>query len=553
MKYYLPTSTLNFDCILSSQKIFPPLMYKSGVLWWNQFELTSGDDGRAIVLYSKCPDWTIDDCDRDNYPMVVEVDRAFKRADIVELNGLKAVVLYRPIEFSQLDVAQGRIRFLFRNEKEKCRIVGKTFIGVSECKISLLVEGDYSAICDLMPTAKKHLCKLCEVNAELRAKLAGVDGKSVEESASDYREERERGAELGYRVGLFVKTLRLGSFIDAFRVPLTFAEWQAKILPKPFSLILHKFCSRGAMTWNPNRVAIVDLCTDVWYECFKDKEMDGSVVEDNTKVHLSLRRIAEHWANPEVDYKVKTEKNVYMQSYAAFLECGTSVAKYLHFANDLSLKCPEYLFSLYGAVVGYTYFSRALLDVRAYSGYGMISQVPVASSLTKVSIGRPHGDSESKTNATRIVAPSDNGSSVTHLEQLPKQQSVGRADYKQTYMNLGEVENANQMEMHNELMLVDDPSLIDEVRREFAQQMIPEKLDELINFLRHFSKAYLKGGFYGKNPDKYKRENPDLISHLMNCMLSKNNAMKLNFEWDSTDVRHKFETFLNKRYIRSGR
>ena len=52
MKCYFPTSTLNFDCILSSQKVFPSLMYKSGTLWWNHFELTSGDDGRTIVLYT---------------------------------------------------------------------------------------------------------------------------------------------------------------------------------------------------------------------------------------------------------------------------------------------------------------------------------------------------------------------------------------------------------------------------------------------------------------------------------------------------------------------
>ena len=119
MKCYFPTSTLNFDCILSSQKVFPSLMYKSGTLWWNHFELTSGDDGRTIVLYTKCPKWTIEDLERDNYPMVVEIDRPFKKSEIVELSGLKAVVLQRPLEFSQLDMAQGKVRFLFRSEKEK--------------------------------------------------------------------------------------------------------------------------------------------------------------------------------------------------------------------------------------------------------------------------------------------------------------------------------------------------------------------------------------------------------------------------------------------------
>lgn len=80
MKYYLPTTTLNFDGILSSQMIAPAGMYRPDTLWWNRFELATGQRRDALALYSKIPTWTIDDPDRDNYPLVIEFDKTVLKA-----------------------------------------------------------------------------------------------------------------------------------------------------------------------------------------------------------------------------------------------------------------------------------------------------------------------------------------------------------------------------------------------------------------------------------------------------------------------------------------
>ncbi len=552
MKCYFPTSTLNFDCILSSQKVFPPSMYKSGALWWNHFESTSGDDGRTIVLYSKCPMWAIDDKERDNYPMVVEIDRPFKKAEFIELSGLKAVVFRRPIEFSQLDLAQGKVRFLFRNEKEKCRITGKAFIGVSECKISFSVERDYPNACGLMPTARNKLCNLDEVSSELRGKLTDAEVASNEEcSVADYLEERERGAELGYKVGGFVKALRYGCFLDAYRIPIAFDEWRSKILPEPFSLILDKLCARGAMSWDPNRAAIVSLCRDVWYECFNGKRLDGNVVKSGTPIHASLQQLAQHWANPEITYKIGAEKNAYMQSYAAFLECGTSVTKYHRLANDPNLNCPEYLFALYGAVVGYTFFSRSLLDIRAYSEIRSIPFVRDAQPLATAAHGsciRRNIDGEIGANLNRMQSSFLDGVNDESKGQLLRQQSTKHADSSQ--MDLFEEADANQLKTPDKLLLVDDIELADAVRTEFSQ-MASERLEALISVIKCFAKKYSVGEYYASHPEKYRRANPDLIQHLLSCMSSQNEMVRdLNFAWDSQDEKMKFELFLKARYLK---
>jgi len=550
MKCYFPTSTLNFDCILSSQKVFPSLMYKSGTLWWNHFEMTSGDDGRTIVLYTKCPKWTIADLERDNYPMVLEIDRPFKKSEIVELGGLKAVVLHRPLEFSQLDMAQGKVRFLFRNEKEMRRTTGKAFIGVSECKVSVSVDNDYPEACGLMPTATNKLCDLGKASAELRDKLAEVAVEPVEECpVKDYREERVRGAELGYQVGRFVKALRFGCFLDAFRIPLSFDEWRARILPEPFSLILDKFCSRGELPWDPNRAAMVTLCKDIWYECFNGKRVDGILIKSGTPIHASLQQIAQHWATPEVAYKIGTEKNVYMQAYAAFLECGTSVSKYHRLANDQTLKCPEFLFALYGAIVGYTFFSRSLLDIRAYSEFRSTPFAREVQPATGALGSAMTSDAASriKSNLNRGSASSDGGTDVNQQMQFPPQR--GAAHVSNGQMDLFEALDEKQM-MSDKSVLVDDPTLADAVRIEFSY-MVPERLEALIRVIKGFAKKYSFGEYYGSRPEKYRRTNPDLIQHLLSCMSSQNEMVRdLNFSWDSPDEKLRFEHFLKERYIK---
>lgn len=368
MKYYFPTTTLNFDSILSSQLISPAGMYRPDTLWWNRFELVVGQRNDSIVLYNKIPTWTINDLDRDNYPLVIEIDKTFSKWQKQEYpleKNIKAVVVTVPISFTALELEQGKVRFLFRNAEEMERMLIKVFTSVAECKVMNSIRFDLPNVFSILPKGKTISL---ETAADKLAKILTEtpDVETLEYPSELVKEERERGAALGYQVGRYAKSLRSGSFVDAFRVPLSYAEWKEKILPEPFTAILDYLCSRSIQHWDPNRVAIVSFCRERWGDCFKGKKVAGKEVLEETPLHISLQAIARHWLSPEEEYWISKEKDQYMQAFAAFLECGTQAGKYPRFAKENLLKSPEYLLSLYGALVGYTSFSRVLLDNKMY-------------------------------------------------------------------------------------------------------------------------------------------------------------------------------------------
>lgn len=369
MKYYFPTTTLNFDSIVSSQVIAPAGMYRQDTLWWNRFESILGQRRDALVLFSKIPIWAIDDPDRDNYPLVIEFDESvFKAIAGEELalgKGLKALVITVPIAFAAQDVERGNVRFFFRTPEEMDRMLNKVSVGVCECKVMPSIRLDSpEAFSFLSLNARGTTFRLSSVEKRLDAALSRIStAEDLGYSRESVREERERGAALGYRVGRYVKSLRFGSFVDAFRIPLSYPEWKDGVLPRPFASVLDNLCARPAQeAWNPNREAIVAFCRDRWIDCF-----EGNEIEEGNLLHKSFQSIEAHLLSPEVEYRFANWKDPCMQAFAAFLECGDQAAKYPRYAKSPLLKSPEYLFALYGALVGYTFFSRVLLDNKMYA------------------------------------------------------------------------------------------------------------------------------------------------------------------------------------------
>jgi len=75
MKFYIPTSSLNFDNILSSESIAPEIFYQKRNYGYKSFVSVDGINYRdKIILITKIPKFPIIDNDRMNYPMVIEVN-----------------------------------------------------------------------------------------------------------------------------------------------------------------------------------------------------------------------------------------------------------------------------------------------------------------------------------------------------------------------------------------------------------------------------------------------------------------------------------------------
>ena len=85
MKLFIPTCTLNFNNIFSTESISPKAHYATrgfGNRRYYSVEANSLD--MAVTLYSKYPVFQVDDADLENYPMVIEIDTDGK--DIIVSN-----------------------------------------------------------------------------------------------------------------------------------------------------------------------------------------------------------------------------------------------------------------------------------------------------------------------------------------------------------------------------------------------------------------------------------------------------------------------------------
>lgn len=75
MKYiYIPTTTLNFNNILSTGSISPAVVYAARRFGYNKFEVVPPNPFQhVLLLYDRYPIYSIEDTDRDNHPLVIRV------------------------------------------------------------------------------------------------------------------------------------------------------------------------------------------------------------------------------------------------------------------------------------------------------------------------------------------------------------------------------------------------------------------------------------------------------------------------------------------------
>lgn len=81
MKYYIPTTTLNFNNILSSESISPSSFFqKRGFGYSRWFEIPENKLNNSIVLYDSLSRFDRDDNELEDHPMIIEIstDDAFR-------------------------------------------------------------------------------------------------------------------------------------------------------------------------------------------------------------------------------------------------------------------------------------------------------------------------------------------------------------------------------------------------------------------------------------------------------------------------------------------
>lgn len=125
MKLYIPTCTLNFNNILSSESISPLGFYaRRGFGNKRFYPVCANDKDQVIILYSKYPRFEIEENDLENYPMVIEIetddykDGFFEKAK--EHDGVKAYLCYHTINLNPF-----HCRIYFNSYQERQGVLSK--------------------------------------------------------------------------------------------------------------------------------------------------------------------------------------------------------------------------------------------------------------------------------------------------------------------------------------------------------------------------------------------------------------------------------------------
>lgn len=87
---YIPTTTLNFNNILSTGSISPATLYVARQFGYKQFETVEPNPFRnVLILYDRYPLFDLTDAERDNYPIVIRLRTDRLRAGLVKQYGRK--------------------------------------------------------------------------------------------------------------------------------------------------------------------------------------------------------------------------------------------------------------------------------------------------------------------------------------------------------------------------------------------------------------------------------------------------------------------------------
>lgn len=116
MKLYIPTCTLNFNNIMSSESISPLGFYaRRGFGNKRFYPVCANDNEEAILSFTKYPRFEVVDDGLENYPMVIEVETEdYKEGGfekVYECNGVGVYACYHTVNLNPF-----HIRIFFDSE-----------------------------------------------------------------------------------------------------------------------------------------------------------------------------------------------------------------------------------------------------------------------------------------------------------------------------------------------------------------------------------------------------------------------------------------------------
>ena len=116
MKYYIPTSTSNFNCLLADESISPCGFYEKRDYGYRTFVKVPLNRSETLLpLFDSCPIFELPD-DVPGFPLVLKIDSAsIDKSELRQEKHEGEIISYidKTIYFNPFD-----IQFIFRNQKE---------------------------------------------------------------------------------------------------------------------------------------------------------------------------------------------------------------------------------------------------------------------------------------------------------------------------------------------------------------------------------------------------------------------------------------------------
>ena len=145
LKLYIPTTSLNFNNILSSESISPLSFYVHRKFGYDRFyKVESNNLDNTIILYDKYPVFSIDDSKLENYPVVFEIDTQDTNVEILEFQGV--YLTHQTIYLNPFDT-----KIIFRNSEERSIVLAKAFPMI-DTKLIPLYQGQLVVLSDEIKT-----------------------------------------------------------------------------------------------------------------------------------------------------------------------------------------------------------------------------------------------------------------------------------------------------------------------------------------------------------------------------------------------------------------
>lgn len=191
MKYYIPTSTSNFNCLLADESISPCGFYQKRSFGYRSFtKVPHNDNETHLPLFVSCPVFELPD-DTPGFPLVLEMDSSLINESELQRGSCEGDTIFyidKTLYFNPFNV-----RFIFRNQRERIETVNAAQRSI-ETKLLSWYQGSFASIDSIAERTNLKSSSLegfKEDREEIKQELL----------SSDARKNRIKGILWGYTIG----------------------------------------------------------------------------------------------------------------------------------------------------------------------------------------------------------------------------------------------------------------------------------------------------------------------------------------------------------------